>query len=160
MTEIVKDQPNSPEPQSGNIQGQILQALTPLLGQIPPEIIAPIVQELIKGISKGAIDSVTASVEKFTPGLIKDFFQDLYPSQKKNLYERLELEKALTIKTIQSEDEDWVISKAFKEAIVWTPDIDSSQDSSGVQDSPTSPIRMIIFIILIGAYLEKLDSSQ
>ncbi|NEQ72070.1 MAG: hypothetical protein F6K23_02640 [Okeania sp. SIO2C9] len=61
------------------------------------------------------------------PSPAPNFFQDLPSEQKENLYRRLELKKALTVSKIQSEDEDWVISKAFKEAISWkTKTIDLS----------------------------------
>lgn len=53
-----------------------------------------------------------------------DIFQNLVAEENqlkvKDLYERLELKKGLIIKDAKSDDEDWVISKAFKKAIDWT----------------------------------------
>ena len=54
------------------------------------------------------------------PAPAPSYFQDLKDYEKEDLYRRLELKKALTVNKIRSEDEDWVISKAFKEAIYWT----------------------------------------
>ncbi|NEP38254.1 MAG: hypothetical protein F6K25_00675 [Okeania sp. SIO2G4] len=109
---------------------KLLELIQPATAALPGEIIKFLKQVLEEVIQPTATQfqlAAAQSVEQITPGVIKHFFQDLIDDQKVDLYRRLQLKKALTVSKIQSQDEDWVISKAFKEAIYWK--LDDSDDT-------------------------------
>ncbi|NEQ66467.1 MAG: hypothetical protein F6K21_13365 [Symploca sp. SIO2D2] len=82
------------------------------LQQVPPPL-PPEDQALRDSSFKIEFKQVTP------PPPCSPFFQDLDSTLKRDLYSRLELDKALIVNQIRSEDEDWVISKALKKAIYW-----------------------------------------
>ncbi|NES75074.1 MULTISPECIES: MAC/perforin domain-containing protein [unclassified Okeania] len=111
---------------------KLLELIQPATAALPGEIIKFLQQVLAEVIQPTATQfqlAAAQSVEQITPGVIKHFFQDLIDDQKVDLYRRLQLKKALTVSKIQSQDEDWVISKAFKEAIYWEHDIPDEEST-------------------------------
>lgn len=135
---------NNPPSQSEEILPQVL-----LLKQMLDVVIKPEAAQLLQAIQPGAAQLlqktipfvVTESIDKIVPGTVKHSFQDLTNYQKADLYNRLELNKALTVNNIQSEDIDLVISKAFKTAISWTLNTRDSSDSTASDD--TDPFKNI-----------------
>ncbi|NET75604.1 MAC/perforin domain-containing protein [Okeania sp. SIO1F9] len=123
----------TPEQIIGFLQQLLTEVIQPTTAALPGAIIQFLQQVLAEVIQPTATQfqlAAAQSVEQITPGVIKHFFQDLIAFQKVDLYRRLELNKALTVSKIQSEDEDWVISKAFKEAIYWEPYVPNDPENT------------------------------
>ena len=96
---------------------------------------------------------ITNSLKELTPNWLQEltpnFFQELEPDKKLNLYRRLELEKGLVVNTIRSEDENWLIAKAFKKAIYWNysyPDTTKpiTRLSEDISDKPNGEPNWIV----------------